>query len=103
MPSVSESSNTLENPCIAPSSPLLIPEHNCRAPQVSCTSSPVTIAIVLAQILCKTSPIPIGRTPGHLSKATPRRARIARILCQSTIPFAMKRIRDATDSLKLVL
>uniref|UniRef100_A0A0A9Y7W4 Uncharacterized protein n=1 Tax=Lygus hesperus TaxID=30085 RepID=A0A0A9Y7W4_LYGHE len=56
--------------CIAPSMPALMPPRSCFSPQLSVTSSTVASTIHLPGILRKHSPIPMGRTPGHLSIAT---------------------------------
>ena len=52
----------------------LLPAHSCKAPAVSWMSNLITDRMALPILLRTFSPILIGRTPGHLSRATRRLA-----------------------------
>ena len=73
-PSASLSSNTWCIAWAAASQPDKCPEHVCNGPVASWISWLRTLAIALPMIRRATSPVPIGRTPGHLSSATRRQA-----------------------------
>lgn len=49
---------------------LLASAHTCRAPVVYWTSVPVMVKMALPMMRRSSSPISIGRMPGHLSRAT---------------------------------
>ena len=53
----------------ADSQPARCPAHTCKAPVASWTSSRVTTEMALPMILLIVSPMPMGLTPGHLSRA----------------------------------
>ena len=69
-PSVSGCSNLSLTACTAASPPLGIPEHVCRGPAAAMTSFFTTHKMTLPITLRKTSPTPIGRTPGFLLRGT---------------------------------
>ena len=58
--------------CAAASQPAICPAHICKPPAVSRISSLTTTSAALAIILRAMSPMPIGLTPGHLSRAIKR-------------------------------
>ena len=59
----------------AASMPDICPAQSCIDPAASCMSCWVICNIALAMIRHATSPIPIGRTPGFLSRAMRRQAK----------------------------
>ena len=74
MASVPSSSNFFLIACIEASIPPLSPAHVCKG-AVACVSSGFSnVVVALPMILLTTSPIPIGQTPGFLSKGISRHA-----------------------------
>jgi len=73
--SFSSDSKAARTACTAASIPEICPPHNWRQPDASCTSGLAMESIALAIILLAVSPMPIGRTPGCLSRAIRRQAR----------------------------
>ena len=59
----------------AASIPDICPPHIWRQPEACWISGLTTLRTALATILRAVSPIPIGRTPGHLSSAIRRQER----------------------------
>ena len=55
--------------CTAASHPDMCPAHTWRGPAESWMSSVMVAAIAFPMILRTVSPIPMGHTPGHLSRA----------------------------------
>ena len=55
--------------CTAASQPAKCPVHTCNGPAAAWMSSLIAVEIALPMIRRTVSPIPIGRTPGHLSRA----------------------------------
>ena len=55
--------------CTAASHPDMCPTHTWRGPAESWMSSVMVAAIAFPMILRTVSPIPMGRAPGHLSRA----------------------------------
>ena len=60
--------------CMAASHPYWCPAQTWREPAASCMSLLIAVAIALLMMRRAISPIPIGRTPGHLSSAMSRQA-----------------------------
>ena len=60
--------------CTAASIPEICPPHNWRHPEASWTSDLTTDSTALAMIRRAVSPMPMGRTPGLLSRAMRRQA-----------------------------
>ena len=58
--------------CTAASQQAKCPAHTCNGPAAAWMSSLIAVAIALPMIRRIVSPIPIGRTPGHLSRAMRR-------------------------------
>ena len=75
------------------------PEHIWSARQTCWTSSPTTSIITLQHKRSKTSPTPIGRTPGHLSNAINFLAFRARISSHRMMLLAILLVKAATASL----
>ena len=67
--SFSSDSKAVRTACTAASIPEICPLHSWRHPEVSCTSGLAMKSIALAIIHLAVSPMPIGRTPGFLSRA----------------------------------
>ena len=72
LPSDSKADRTV---CTAASIPEICPPHNWTQPQASCTFVLTICSTALAMICLAVSPMPIGRTPGFLSRAIKRQAR----------------------------
>ena len=53
---------------------IFCPSHICTFPPINCRSLFTHFTILLPKICLKTSPMPTGRTPGHLSSAIRRQA-----------------------------
>ena len=77
MPSVFSASNTYLIAYTAASHPPSCPQQSWKGPAAFFTSSLTTVEIDLPMILLSTSQMPIGRTPGFLSKGINRHARYA--------------------------
>ena len=88
---------------MAPSMPALTPALSWSTPQTASTSFLVTKQTALPTILRRVSPIPIGLTPGHLSRAINRFETRALISSQGVLVFASLRARAATASLSFPL
>eukprot|EP00957_Ditylum_brightwellii_P145268 11064102-Ditylum_brightwellii.AAC.1 len=86
-----------------PSMPDLSPPHICLAPHASAASSPHTNRRALPTHLCKASPIPMGRTPGYLSRPINRPATYAQMDAHGGNEFAIQQANCATDSLSFLL
>ena len=61
--------------CTAASMPEICPPHIWRQPEASCMSGFIPDSTAFAKIRRAVSPMPIGRTPGFLSRAISRQAR----------------------------
>ena len=73
--SVSSSWKLSRTECTAASHPDIWPAYSCAEPAASCTSSLITARTAFAMIRLAVSPMPMGRTPGHLSRAISLQAR----------------------------
>jgi len=72
---------------MAPSIPALRPAQNLSDPQTKAALIRVAMQTALPITLHNVSPIPIGRTPGHLLRAIKREATNALISSQGTIDY----------------
>ena len=83
--------------CIAASHPATCPAQTCRGPAASAISSPMQYKMAFARILRGTSPIPIGRTPGFLSKGINLQATKGARNVGSISKVARQRATDAKE------
>jgi len=74
----------------AASQPSSWPAHSWSGPAASSTSPPMIFKMALAMILLRTSPTPIGLTPGHLSSGIRRQATNALSPSRLTLVVAMR-------------
>ena len=82
--------------CTAASHPDMCPAHTWRGPAESWMSSVMVAAIAFPMILRTVSPIPMGRTPGHLSRAISLHAKNADNPCGSTKQVQSRLATDAS-------
>ena len=91
---------------MTPSMPALRPDPpqaSWSVSQMSMTSLPVAMLMVLPNTRRRHYPTPIGPTPGHLSSGITRLAISAQMSFQSTTVLAIRRVRAAKASLKCEL
>ena len=72
-------SKAVRTACTAASIPEICPPRSWRHPEISCTSDLAMLSIALAIIHLAVFPMSIGQTPGLLSKAIKRQARVKQI------------------------
>ena len=71
--------------CTAVSVPEIWPAQSCTEPVASWMSALVMVKMAFAMIRLAVSPIPIGRTPGHLLRAISRRDNRGAVAMGSTM------------------
>ena len=82
--------------CTPPSTPASRPAQSWSAPHTSLALVPATFRKHLAVRRRQSSPIPTGRTPGSLSRATNLPLMRALIAAQGGVPLAIHSVKSAT-------